>query len=355
MESESLIPKTNISSIFYALASFSIVIIGLIYFDNILKPLVVAFLIWFVINQLKVKIGKISINGRSLPPLVCNLLAFILIFLLGFLIIEFLIINLEGITASMPEYVANLNEKYSDTSAFFNDPKYAVYLQKWFNGINLSGMAKSLVNSLSGIVAKIAIIIVYLIFILIEEEARNRKVEQLFPEKGKRYLKFNKNLNNINEVIRSYIWSKTIMSFVTGVLSYVVLLIMGVEYTFLWAFIIFVLNFIPYIGPLVSSLLPAIFMVLITGDMLQLVYVFAAMESIQIVLGNFVEPKTMGKGSNLGPVTVIVALAFWGMIWGITGMILAVPVTAVGVIVLSQIPSTRYLAILLSEKGILLK
>jgi predicted PurR-regulated permease PerM len=59
----------------------------------------------------------------------------------------------------------------------------------------------------------------------------------------------------------------------------------------------------------------------------------------------------MGKGTNLGPVTVIVALAFWGMIWGMVGMILAVPVTAVFVIILSQIPSTRYLAIILSEKG----
>ena len=84
---------------------------------------------------------------------------------------------------------------------------------------------------------------------------------------------------------------------------------------------------------------------------MQFVYVFAALEGVQIVLGNFVEPKMMGKGTNLGPVIVIIALAFWGMIWGIVGMILAVPVTAVLVIILSQIPSTRFMAILLSEKG----
>jgi predicted PurR-regulated permease PerM len=84
---------------------------------------------------------------------------------------------------------------------------------------------------------------------------------------------------------------------------------------------------------------------------MQFVYVFAAMEGVQIVLGNFVEPKMMGKGTNLGPVTVILALAFWGMIWGLAGMILALPITSILVIMLSQIPSTRYLAIILSERG----
>ncbi len=126
---------------------------------------------------------------------------------------------------------------------------------------------------------------------------------------------------------------------------------MGVEYAFLWSFLIFIFNFIPYVGPLFSSLFPAIFAVLTTSDLMQFVYVFAAMEGVQIILGNFVEPKMMGKGTNLGPVIVIVALAFWGMIWGIVGMVLAVPVTAVLVIILSQIRSTRFMAILLSEKG----
>jgi predicted PurR-regulated permease PerM len=75
------------------------------------------------------------------------------------------------------------------------------------------------------------------------------------------------------------------------------------------------------------------------------------MEGVQIILGNFIEPKFMGKGSNLGPVAVILVLAFWGMIWGIVGMILAVPIAALTVIICSQIPSARFLAILLSEKG----
>ncbi len=271
-------------------------------------------------------------------------------FILTYLVAELLIINLEGIAASMPEYLSNLNKYIDEASAFFNDPKYAEYLQKWINGLDFAGMATALVNSLSGFVANIAIVLVYVIFFLMEDTSRKLKLESLF-QKGKKYNKFIHNLGDISHAIRSYIWQKTAISLITGVVSFVILLIMGVEYAFLWSFLIFIFNFIPYIGPLFSSLFPAIFAVLTTSDLMQFVYVFAAIEGVQIVLGNFVEPKMMGKGTNLGPVIVIVALAFWGMIWGIVGMILAVPVTAVLVIILSQIPSTRFMAILLSEKG----
>ena len=351
MEKEPIIPKASTSSIFYSLASIALVIFGLIYFNGILKPLVIAFLIWFIINRLKVMIGGIEIKGKSLPPTICNILAFIIIFVITYFVVELLISNLEGIVVSMPEYISDLNRNYNNASAFFNDPKYAEHLQKWGNSLDLSGMVTSLLNSISGILVNIAVVIVYVIFFLLEETARNRKIDQLFPEKGRQFKKFSKNLRSVNEAIRYYLWSKTLISLVTGIISYIILLIMGVEYAFLWSFLIFILNFIPYIGPLISSLMPAIFAVLVTGNLWQFVYVFLAMEGVQILIGNFIEPKIMGKGSNIGPVTVILALAFWGMIWGITGMILAVPVTAVGVIVLGQIPSTRHIAILLSEKG----
>jgi predicted PurR-regulated permease PerM len=251
----------------------------------------------------------------------------------------------------MPEYLANLDQSFGEVSAYINDPKYAEYINKWIDGIDLSGMATDLVNSLSGMVANTAVIVVYVIFFLIEDAAHRIKIEKIFPTKGKQYNRVIKNLKRIEESIRAYIWEKTAISLITGVISYIILVIMHVDYAFLWSFLIFALNFIPYIGPFFSSLFPAIFAVLITGDLLQIIYVFAAMEGVQIILGNFVEPKMMGKGTNLGPITVIIALAFWGMIWGITGMILAVPISAVLVIIWSQIPNTRYLAILLSEKG----
>jgi len=351
MENESLLPKTRASSLFYVLASMTIVIIALIYFESIFKPLVIAYLIWFIINQLKRFVGKIKVRGKALPNFITNTLAFLIIFLILLLVAELLIVNIEGIVASMPEYLSNFHNIFDKASAFINDPNYAEYLQDGISKLNLSGMATKIIGSISGTVSTSAVVIVYVIFILMEEATHSLKLEKLFPVKAKEYKKFTKNLQNIGASVRYYIWSMTMISLATGLVSYFILLIFKVEYAFLWSFLIFVLNFIPYIGPLISSLFPSIFAVITTGSFMQFVYVFAAMEGIQIIIGSFIQPIVMGKGTNISPVTVMVALAFWGMLWGIVGMILAVPVTSVIVIVCSQIPSTRYIAVLLSEKG----
>ncbi len=351
MDNESLIPKMSSSSIFYSLASLSLVIIILVYFGGILRPIVIAFLIWFIINQLRLSLGKIKIRGKAMPSWIRSILAFVIIFLVLYLIAELLIKNIEGIVASTPEYIANLNNTFTKVSAIINNPNYAVYLQKWVNNLDLAGMATSAVSSLSGIVANSAVVLVYIIFFLMEDASHKVKLDKLFPKKGHQYVKFIHNLRGISDSISYYISSMTGISLATGAVSYVILLIMGVEYAFLWSFLIFILNFIPYIGPLTSSALPAIFAVITTGSLMQFVYVFAALEGVQIIIGSFIQPMIQGKGTNLAPVTIIVALAFWGMLWGIVGMILAVPIMAVIVIVCSQIPSTRYLAIILSAKG----
>lgn len=351
MEKESLIPKATSQSIFFALASFALMIVGLIYFDNIFKPFVLAILIWFIINQIKILLGKIRIRGKSLPAFLRSTLAFILIMAVLYLIIELLIINIKGIAASMPEYLKNFDRSYAQIEAMINNPNFTEQIQQYISQLNLSGMATSVVGSLSGFAATSAVVLVYVIFFLMEDASYRVKFEKLFPVKGSQYNKFMQNMTSISDSIRYYIGSMTAISLTTGTISYIILLIMGVEYAFLWAFLVFVLNYIPYIGPLISSLFPAIFAVITTGDLWQFVYVFAAMEGVQIIIGNFVQPMVMGKGSNLSPIMVIVALAFWGMLWGVVGMILAVPVTSVMVIIFSQIPSTRWIAVILSEKG----
>ncbi len=351
MENESLLPKVTSSSAFFTLATLTLVILGLIYFSGILKPLVIAFLFWFIISQLKHSLAKIKIKGKALPSLVRGILAFVIIILVLYLVAELLIINIEGIVASMPEYIANLDQQFNKASSLINNPKYANYLQEWLQKLDLSAMATSAIASLSGTVANSAVVIVYVIFFLMEESTTKVKFSKLFPTHGKAYNKFKRNLAGINDSIRYYISSMVGISLLTAAVSYVILLILGVEYAFLWAFLVFILNFVPYLGPLVSSLLPAVFAVITTGHLMQFVWVFALLEGVQILIGNFIQPMVQGKGTNLGPITVIVSLAIWGMLWGIVGMILAVPITAVLVISCSQIPSTRYLSILLSEKG----
>ena len=106
-------------------------------------------------------------------------------FVVILLVVEVLVNNIEGIVASMPEYLLKLDESYGEASALINDPKYAEYIQKWLNGLDIAGIATGFMNSLSGFLANIAVVVVYVIFFIMEDTAQRIKLEKLFPEKRK--------------------------------------------------------------------------------------------------------------------------------------------------------------------------
>jgi predicted PurR-regulated permease PerM len=141
------------------------------------------------------------------------------------------------------------------------------------------------------------------------------------------------------------------VSLLTGGISYVILLLFGIDYAFLWAFLIFIFNYIPYIGSLVATLLPSVFAIIQFGSLWSFVWVFISIEVVQLVVGNYVEPKVMGRSLNLSPLVVVLALSFWGYIWGLLGMFLSVPITSILLITMAQFPATRNVAILLTENG----
>jgi len=151
--------------------------------------------------------------------------------------------------------------------------------------------------------------------------------------------------NQIDGQIRSYLGLKTAISIVTGAAFGLALNIFGVPMAITFGMLAFLLNFIPNVGPLVASLLPIPFIVLAPdASLLWMIAVIGVTSAIQVVSGNVVEPKLMGTSSDLHPVVVLLALMFWGMLWGIVGMFLATPITAGIRIILSRIEATRPVA-----------
>ena len=147
MENETLLPDTDAATIFYTLASLTLAVIGLIYLESILKPLIIAFFVWFIIHRVKLLLDKINIVGKHLPSMINNILALLIIAGIIYLITELVIVNLEGLVQSMPEYLAELNRSYEDASTLLNDPKYVEYFQKWIDGLDLAGMVRSFIDS----------------------------------------------------------------------------------------------------------------------------------------------------------------------------------------------------------------
>jgi predicted PurR-regulated permease PerM len=172
----------------------------------------------------------------------------------------------------------------------------------------------------------------------------------MYPDQ-KKYNRVNGLVKKIDKSISNYIALKTLVSLLTGFLSYFVLLIIGVDAPLFWAFLIFVLNYIPSIGSLIATIFPTIFALLQFGDFTPAILVLAIVGAIQLIVGNLIEPRLMGNSLNISPLVVFLTLALWGVMWGITGMLLSVPITVILIIIMSEFSDTRPFAILLSRKG----
>ena len=151
--------------------------------------------------------------------------------------------------------------------------------------------------------------------------------------------------------IRGYIVTKTIISFFTGVAFAVVLWMFGVPLALVFGLLAFLLNFIPNIGPVIASLLPLPLIVLHPElSVLQMILVIVLSSGVQVVSGNVIEPKIMGDSFELHPISILLTLMFWGIIWGIVGMFLAVPMTAAVCILLARFEHTRPIADILAGR-----
>ena len=193
-------------------------------------------------------------------------------------------------------------------------------------------------------------IIFYTMFLFIEETLFQRKISMIFNENGKKD-GFQSTLKKIDKSLSSYISLKSLIALMTSTLSYFILLGVGIDSPVFWAFLIFMFNFIPSVGPILGTIMPALFSLLQFGQFTPFLIILISLGIVAVLIGSFVEPRLMGNTLNISPLVAILSLAIWGAIWGIIGMLLSVPITVTMIIIFSQFKGTRNIAILLSEKG----
>src|SRR5262249_33266702 len=154
----------------------------------------------------------------------------------------------------------------------------------------------------------------------------------------------------INHSITRYLAVKTFGGTLAAVLSFMVLAAYGVDFVLFWAFLLVLLNYIPYLGSLVAVSLP------IAQSFLQLdsfgtaIITAVLLVAIQQLVGNFLEPRMAGRQLGVSPLLILLSLSFWGIVWGVVGMILAVPLLVVIKAVLENIEATKPVATLMSNQ-----
>jgi predicted PurR-regulated permease PerM len=206
---------------------------------------------------------------------------------------------------------------------------------------------RSALSTLVGFVGNAFVVLIYLVFLLAEQAGVRGRIAQAFgPERAPYVLGI---VAQINESIAQYISVKTLMSVLGGVLTTAILYGFGVDYAVLWGVLAFLLNYIPYLGSLVATVLPVLLALVQFQSLGYALVLLVALGVMQNGIAYGIEPFLASSRLNLSPLVIILALAFWGALWGLIGVILAVPLTVTIKIVLENIPATRYLAILMSH------
>ncbi len=222
---------------------------------------------------------------------------------------------LEFITWSV-ELAAKLNLKIDDT-----------WIRNAVEGMKLWGVAKNITGALIGFLGSAAFTLIFVFFLILGESGA---ATGMWKE--------------IRGKISRYVAVKVFTSLVTALFTWIVLASFGVDLAFMFAVLTFLLNFIPSLGSIIATLLPLPIILLQHGFGFTFVAVLILTSGIQFLVGNIFEPKLMGQRMQLHPVVVLVFLVFWGLVWGIPGMFLAVPITSVLKIVLERIEVTRPIA-----------
>lgn len=311
----------------------------------LLIPFAIAVMVWYMINAL-----KRSLERRvSAPPwLAMTLSIFSIIVAIG-LIVQMISGNIAAVTEAAPGYQANIAKLLDKTMAltgFQEIPSFRQLLDQ----INLRAFIGGVAGAVADVAGNTGLIIIYVSFLLIEQRTFGPKIKALFPDPA-REAEIQQILADIQQRIQAYVAVKTLLSLMTGVISYLVLIAVGVDLAGFWAFLIFLLNYIPTIGSLLGVVFPALLAILQFGALLPFLIVTIGLGVTQFLIGNILEPRMMGKSLNVSPLVVIISLAVWGSIWGVTGMFLCVPITVAMMIVLAEFPQTRPIAILLSADG----
>ena len=341
----------KIQNVTYSLITVSIILGLLIFAQSIIIPFVIALLIWFIVKKMRTVLDRSSFIQKHIPQWIKTFLASFFIFGILFFIFKIMSSNVENLANSFSNYTKNLDHLLTMINDTFNidiDEKVKEYISV----TNFSSQFQSLVNSLSVGLGNFIMIVFYVTFLFFEENFFQNKLRTIFSD-DRQHQNVLVIFNKIDKSMSNYLSMKTLVNILSASLSFAILYFSGIDSPLFWAFLIFIFNFIPAIGPIFGTIIPSIYALMQFGDFSSFLIIFFGVGTTVVTIGSLVEPRVMGNSLNISPMVTILSLAVWGSIWGIIGMLLCVPITVAMIIVFAQFEKTKSIAILLSEKGVI--
>lgn len=336
------------------LATALIVMMGWLVFigQAILMPIVAGLISATVLFSATDALQRVPIVGAA-PPWVRRLLV-----LLGFvavvaLLALIMVSNVQRVIAALPDYQDNLISAISSASRFAGlntVPNWEHIREVTIGRIDLQRFIMTLLSSTTSLGGQIFLIVLYAAFLLAERIQFSEKLVRAMAteESAHQILTI---FIKVNQRIGDYLAVKTLVNAILGLISFVIMWLIGIHFALFWAILIGLLNYIPYFGSLLGVLFPVVLSLAQSGSWQMAFWSLITLTAAQMYVGNFLEPRMIGRSVNLSPFVVLVALSIWTTLWGLPGAILAIPMTAGVVSILAEIPSTRPFAIMLSSDG----
>ncbi len=343
-----------------SLLILAIVVFTMVTLEDVLKPFFIALGIYFV---LKPGADFLSKNGF---PQMLSFLTMMLLFLLVVSLTMFFawhqINELATDEEKMDEYYDNLGEKWSKLGTLpFVGPMLNESLEtggqdldKDLAGLGIveegKGIEDSILSMMSGVGDAILVsvtVLFFLIFIIFEANLLPGRIARAYPHGISRVADMN---SQIQRSVNKYIIVKTGCGIGTAFIAAVIMVIFGIDLWFVWALLTFLLNYVPYIGSLIATIPPIVLGLILLSPTALIVLALLLLLNQQI-WGNIIETKWAGRALDISPVLLLIVTAFSFWLWGITGMILAVPFVVIIKIMLENIDETRAIAILMSERA----
>jgi AI-2 transport protein TqsA len=324
------------------LASFIIVVAGMRAASSILVPFFLAVFIAVICAP-----PLFWLQRKGVPKVLALLLILVAIVVVGFLLGALIGPSLNDFLKSLPDYQERLSAHMAALISWLREQGVHIPAKEVPRTLHpgwVMDLAGGIFSALSSVLTNSFLILLTVVFILLEVEDLPKKLRLVLkdPERSLSVIE------KFSQDAKRYLVIKTLISATIGVVIWLWLLILGVDYPVLWGTLSFLLNYVPNIGSIIAAV-PVALLALVqlgAGSALLAVLGFVV---VHIVVGSIIEPKVTGKGLSLSTLVVFLSLVFWGWVLGPIGMILSVPMTSLVKIALESYDETRGLAIMLGS------
>jgi AI-2 transport protein TqsA len=313
---------------------------------RILEPFVLAAFLLIMIDGLA---RALRDHVRGFPGAAALPAAIAVILAIFGLTIWLTLDNASGFAAESAVYTARINALLSLAAQHFGLTVTPTALSL-IRDLNPARFAGALAGALSHFTEGMVFTLIYLGFLLASRPGFAAKAQELFQSQDERR-EAARIFLRIRQGVERYVWVQTVVGLIITALSAAMMWATGLTHVPFWCAIIFLANYIPAIGAAIGVLFPAAFGLLEFEGVWRALVLVGGLEAIHFAVSHVVQPRMQGKSLNVDPIVVLLALAFWGAVWGVVGAFLSTPLTVMAMAILAEFKGTRPLAVLLSSDG----